>query len=100
MRVSSQFNGLFISYISTANTFSLGSYFTEKERNSWRNFISSLGNAILSILLKYQEINVRIIESLTRFLAGLNRLDFLLVLKSSCLLITEYCQTVASNLSK
>ena len=38
----------------------LGSHFKEKERNRWRNFFSSSGNAIWSILLKYQEIEMRI----------------------------------------
>ena len=35
-----------------------GIRFTEKEQNRWRNFFSSSGNAICSILLKYQEIYV------------------------------------------
>ena len=34
--------------------------FTEKEQNRWRNFFSSSGNAICSIVLKYQEIYVQI----------------------------------------
>ena len=38
----------------------LGSHFTEKERNRWRKFFSSSENAIWSILLKYQEIDVQI----------------------------------------
>ena len=38
----------------------LGSYFTEKERNRWRKFFSNSENAIWSILLKYQEIDVEI----------------------------------------
>ena len=38
----------------------LAVYFTEKERNRWRNFFSGSGNAICSILLKYQEIYVQI----------------------------------------
>ena len=38
----------------------LGSHFTEKERNRWRNFFSSSGNAISSMLLKYQETEVQI----------------------------------------
>ena len=37
----------------------------EKERNSWRKLFSSFGNAIWSILLKYQEIEVQT-ESLTK----------------------------------
>ena len=35
-------------------------WFTEKERNRWRKFFSSSENAIWSILLKYQEIDVQI----------------------------------------
>ena len=35
-------------------------HFTNKERNRWRKFCSSSENAIWSILLKYQEIDVRI----------------------------------------
>ena len=38
----------------------LDSHFTEKERNRWRKFFSSSENAIWSILLKYQEIDVQI----------------------------------------
>ena len=38
----------------------LGSHFKEKERNRWRKFFSSSENAIWSILLKYQEIDVQI----------------------------------------
>ena len=38
----------------------LGSHFTEKERNRWRKYFSSSENAIWSILLKYQEIDVQI----------------------------------------
>ena len=38
----------------------LSSYFTEKEQNRWRKFFSSFKNAISSILLKYQEIDVQI----------------------------------------
>ena len=38
----------------------LGSYFTDKERNRWRQFFSSSENAVWSILLKYQEIDVQI----------------------------------------
>ena len=38
----------------------LGSHFREKKRNSWRKFFSSSENAIWSILLKYQEIDVQI----------------------------------------
>ena len=36
------------------------SHFTEKKQNRWRQFFSSSENAILSILLKYQEIDVQI----------------------------------------
>ena len=32
----------------------------EKERNHWRNVSSNSGNAILLILLKYQEIDVQV----------------------------------------
>ena len=38
----------------------IGSPFTENEQNSWRNIFSSSENAIWSILLKYQEIDVQI----------------------------------------
>ena len=38
----------------------LSSHFTEKERNRWSKFFSSSENAIWSILLKYQEIDVQI----------------------------------------
>ena len=38
----------------------LGSHFKEKERSRWRNIFSSSGNAIWSILLKYQEIEMQI----------------------------------------
>ena len=38
----------------------LGSHFAEKERNRWRKLFSSSENAIWSILLKYQEIDVQI----------------------------------------
>ena len=38
----------------------LGSHLTEKDRNRWRNFFSSSGNTILSILLKYQRTDVQI----------------------------------------
>ena len=39
--------------------------FTEKEKNHWRNLFSSSGNAIYSISLKYEEIDVQI-HSLTK----------------------------------
>ena len=35
-------------------------HFTEKERNRWRNFFPALINAIWSILLKYQKLDVQI----------------------------------------
>ena len=38
----------------------LGSHFTENDQNRWRNSFSSSENAIWSILLKYQEIDVQI----------------------------------------
>ena len=38
----------------------LGSHFTEKKRNCWKKIFSSSENAIWSILLKYQEIDVQI----------------------------------------
>ena len=38
----------------------LHSHFTQKERNRWRKFFPSSENAIWSILLKYQEIDVQI----------------------------------------
>ena len=38
----------------------IGSHFTENEQNRWRNIFSSSENAIWSILLKYQEIDVQI----------------------------------------
>ena len=107
LHVSSQFNNLFILYISTTILFSLlvrGVYWSEdkqtrnlvsfdpanfemskiyqgnfqsswrltqlfrdtsavilqKEQNRWRKFFSSSENAIWSILLKYQEIDVQI----------------------------------------
>ena len=41
-------------------------HFTEKERNRWRNFFSSSENAVWSILLKYQEIDRLIQNSLTK----------------------------------
>ena len=44
----------------TVNSEYLGSNFTEKERDRWRNFLSSSENLILSILLKYQEIDVQV----------------------------------------
>ena len=37
-----------------------GSHFKEKERNPWRKFFPSSENAIWSILLKYQEVDVQI----------------------------------------
>ena len=37
----------------------LGSHFKEKERNRWRKFFFSSENAFLSILLKYQKIDVQ-----------------------------------------
>ena len=36
------------------------SHFTEKEQNRWSKFFSCSENAIWSILLKYQEIDVQI----------------------------------------
>ena len=42
------------------NLVSFGIHFMEKEENRWGNFFSSSGNAICSILLKYQEIYVQI----------------------------------------
>ena len=38
----------------------LSSHFTGKDRNRWRKFVSLSENAIWSILLKYQEIDVQI----------------------------------------
>ena len=35
-------------------------HFMEKERNRWRNFFCSSRNAILSILVKYKEIDLQI----------------------------------------
>ena len=38
----------------------LSSHFKEKERNRWRKCFSNSENAIWSILLKYQELDVQI----------------------------------------
>ena len=38
----------------------LGSYVKDKNRNHWRIFFSSSGNATRSISLQYQEIDVQI----------------------------------------
>ena len=53
----------------------LGSHFTENERNRWRKFFSSSENAIWSILLNYQEIDVTTVKTsyIVAFFNGTNR---------------------------
>ena len=82
----------------------LGSHFAEKERNHWMKFFSSSENAIWSILLKYQEIDVHLLKyqeidvaftdqletsSIVSFLNGIKSLHFILAQSGNSIIATR-----------